>query len=392
MFRIAALAYATVLMTAGFGEYAHPAGRWAVLGLMTAWTAFITWVYAAPHRRTWPVLTADLLVAIACLGASPWVVGVERMQAGAATLPMVWVAPAVVVWAVRGGRRLGAVAALAVGGVDLVVRGAVTPVTVNATVLLLLTGVITGYLTRLAGEVERQMQQAAEREAAIRERERLARGIHDSVLQVLALVQRRGAELGGEAARLGQLAGEQEATLRALVADTEPSACALVADAEPSTGRGTPDGTVDLRAPLNRFAAANVTVAAPAAPVRLPAAVAAEMVAAVGAALDNVRVHCGPSAPAWVLVEAEPDAVTVTVRDDGPGIPAGRLAQAAADGRFGVAHSIQGRMRDLGGAATVVSTPGEGTEVELRLPLGTGPRARPARRAEWGAAEGMVTT
>ena len=64
------------------------------------------------------------------------------------------------------------------------------------------------------------MQRATEIEAASRERERLARGIHDSVLQVLALVQRRGAEAGGEAAEIGRLAGEQEAALRALIAPT----------------------------------------------------------------------------------------------------------------------------------------------------------------------------
>ena len=49
------------------------------------------------------------------------------------------------------------------------------------------------------------------------ERARLARAVHDGVLQVLTLVQRRGTELGGEAAELGRLAGEQEAALRALV-------------------------------------------------------------------------------------------------------------------------------------------------------------------------------
>ncbi len=50
-----------------------------------------------------------------------------------------------------------------------------------------------------------------------RERARLARAVHDGVLQVLALVQRRGAELGGDAAELGRLAGEQEAALRSLI-------------------------------------------------------------------------------------------------------------------------------------------------------------------------------
>ena len=76
---------------------------------------------------------------------------------------------------------------------------------------------VVGHLARLAAEVETERRHVLEVEAANRERERLARDIHDSVLQVLALVQRRGAEVGGEAAELGRLAGEQEAALRALV-------------------------------------------------------------------------------------------------------------------------------------------------------------------------------
>ncbi|MGH3156364.1 MAG: hypothetical protein ACRDNF_07310 [Streptosporangiaceae bacterium] len=44
---------------------------------------------------------------------------------------------------------------------------------------------------------------------------------------------------------------------------------------------------------------------------------------------------------------------TVTIRDDGPGIPAGRLADAAADGRLGVSHAIRGRIRDLGGTVSI---------------------------------------
>jgi signal transduction histidine kinase len=60
--------------------------------------------------------------------------------------------------------------------------------------------------------------------------------------------------------------------------------------------------------------------------------------------------------------------VTVSVRDAGPGIPAGRLVEAARQGRLGVAQAIRGRMADLGGEARIVSTPGEGTEIELMVP------------------------
>jgi signal transduction histidine kinase len=114
--------------------------------------------------------------------------------------------------------------------------------------------------------------------------------------------------------------------------------------------------------------AEGVTVSAPAAPVRMDSRAAQELTSAVRAALDNVRQHCGTSARAWVLIEDESDAVTVTIRDDGPGMSPTRLAEAAADGRLGVSHSIRGRMRDIGGEARFRSAPGDGTEVELRVP------------------------
>ena len=84
------------------------------------------------------------------------------------------------------------------------------------------------------------------------ERARLARAVHDGVLQVLALVQRRGAELGGEAAELGRLAGEQEAALRALIRGQDAVAAVGVR------------ATLDLAAELARLAAVRrVSVAGP---------------------------------------------------------------------------------------------------------------------------------
>jgi signal transduction histidine kinase len=410
VFRVAAVAYAIVLIARDAGSFAHPGYGWLVAAVMVGWTALTVWGFADPARRRWPALVADLLVALGCLAVSGWVMG---PQPEADTLPAVWVAAPVFGWAIRGGWPAGAAAAVAVAAADFTIRSdgtGIPQVTISATVLLLFAGVISGYLARLAARAEHQMQQAAQREAVISERERLARGIHDSVLQVLALVQRRGAEIGGEAAELGKLAGEQEATLRALVAG-EPAAGSFMAGssaagspltgsslagsslagsslAGPSAARppvGVPAAgpavaaaePVDLRSLLNRFASAGVSIAVPAEPVPLPGQLATELAAAVGAALDNVRIHCGPHASAWLLVEAEPGAVTVTVRDDGPGVPAGRLAQAAADGRLGVAQSIQGRMRAIGGTAVITSTPGEGTEVELRLPVAAVPPPSP---------------
>ena len=64
-----------------------------------------------------------------------------------------------------------------------------------------------------------------------------------------------------------------------------------------------------------------------------------------------------------VYVEAADGRATVFVRDRGPGFDP---ATVPAD-RRGISESIVGRMRRHGGRASVHSTPGEGTEVELSL-------------------------
>ena len=361
VFRFASLGYA-VLLTAVIdrADYSRPDGAWAVIAVMTAWTVASTMAYARPDRRTRLLLSADLAVTAGLLLSTAALQYPAAMRHGVMPVTGIWVAGPVLAWAVRYGRRAGAITALILSGCDFLLRSEKITVVLNGVVLLLLAGVVVGHLARIAADVETERQHAVEVEAASRERERLARDIHDSVLQVLALVQRRGAEAGGEAAELGRLAGQQEAALRSLVASVP-------------VGGGpaaSPSGDVDLRALVLPVQSDQVTVSAPAQSVRLEKEAADELTAAVRAALDNVRRHCGERTRAWVLIEDEPGLVTVTVRDDGPGIPAGRLAEAAAAGRLGVSHSICGRLRELGGGATVRSVAGEGTEVELRLPRG----------------------
>ena len=67
-----------------------------------------------------------------------------------------------------------------------------------------------------------------------------------------------------------------------------------------------------------------------------------------------------------VYAELESQRVAVFVRDRGIGFDRSRVA---AD-RHGLAESVEARMQRAGGAATIVSTPGEGTEVELTLQRG----------------------
>ncbi len=367
-FRVLALGYAAVVLAQVQDEVRRPALGWAVLAAMALWTAGSVPAYALAAVRggVRRVAALDLALAAAAVLSTALVDAPERIERGTQTLPVIWPAAAVLACAVVAGPYGGAAAAAVVGACGLLVRGEPAPTTLHNVVLLLLVGTIIGWAVGRARDAEALLAQEQQRLAAARERDRLARVVHDGVLQVLALVARRGAAADGAPgadARLARLAGEQEAALRALVAGVPPPAGASRA-AVPPAG---PVDLVPLVAGLVARAGERVALSAPADPVPLPAAAARELAAAVGAALDNVARHA-PGAPAWVLVEDEGDAVVVTVRDDGPGVAPGRLEEAAGSGRLGVSQSIVGRVRDLGGRAAVVSAPGRGTEVELRVP------------------------
>jgi signal transduction histidine kinase len=321
---------------------------------MVVWSVLVTLGYEQARLRAWALIIGDLDVTAACLLLTRPIVGLDALDRGLPTLTVVWMACPVLSVAVVKGVRWGIFAALLIGGCDLAVRGAViTQTTITGTVIMVMAAAALGYLGNIGVRAQEQLRQLAAVEAAHRERDRLARSIHDSVLQVLALVQRQGEEIGGRAAELGRLAGEQEVALRALVGPP------VVAPA--------PDGMADLRELVSRLASARVTLSAPATEVWLPAPVAHELCAAITAATENAHQHCPPGTKVWILLEDEPDQVTATVRDDGPGIAAGRLEQAAAQGRLGVAQSIRGRVADLGGRSTITTGPGRGTEVELTV-------------------------
>jgi signal transduction histidine kinase len=354
--RFVVAAYVVALNVARWREFAHPVAGWVVIGVIVVWTLVAAWAYEASSRRGLPLLVADFAVAAATLLSTPYVQSDVMLERHASTMPSFWVMTPVLAWTVLRGWPSGVAAALLMSLLDLSVRTDRTGTTWGNIFLLLLAAGVVGYSAGLIREATEARAEAERIAAAMAERARLARAVHDGVLQVLSLVQRRGTELGGEAADLGRLAGEQEVALRALVQGN------AAADRGPSgTGRG------DLAESLGRLASRTVTVSGPAHPVLLDQRVVEELTSVVRACLDNVTRHVGADAPAWVLVEELGDRVVVTVRDEGPGIAPGRVEEALGEGRLGVAESIRGRMRDLGGDAVLTTAPGQGTEWELTV-------------------------
>jgi signal transduction histidine kinase/phage shock protein PspC (stress-responsive transcriptional regulator) len=188
---------------------------------------------------------------------------------------------------------------------------------------------------------------ASEREERIRSQARAEMGahLHDSVLQTLAMVQKRADDPRAVAA----LARTQERELRAWLGGREGGHERLAAALEAVAGEVERAHGVPVEV---------VVVGDRELDGRGEALVAAAREAMVNAA------KFGDGSTVDVYAEAANGELQVYVRDRGPGFD----PDALPEDRRGVRESIVGRMLRHGGRAAIHSAPGAGTEVELTLP------------------------
>jgi signal transduction histidine kinase len=200
-------------------------------------------------------------------------------------------------------------------------------------------------------QVVRDLIDERQARALAEERADIAARVHDSVLQTLALIQRRS----DQPQQVMKLARAQERELRSW----------LFEGRVPGSSDGEDTMIVEAIRRIQRDVEALHEVSVEAVAVgdctlddHLRALVEAGREATVNAAKWS-------GAPVVsVFVEVEAETVTMFVRDRGKGF---EPAHVAAD-RKGVAESIHGRMARHGGKADIKSTPGVGTEVLLEMP------------------------
>lgn len=355
VFRVAALLFCGYLIVRWRNLYAEPAvafGVGAAMLLLTGVVVLVAWPGRA-HRLGFVLVDTAGCAALTILTRVAQQPG--QFHGGMPTLTSIWGAGAAIEVGLLLGGAAGVLAGVVQFAASVIAREGYDGRTLANGVLIVIVGGIVGYLATAAVRAEHERAQAAADRARLIERDRLTRSIHDGVLQVLGLVHRRGAEAGGEWADLASEAAVQEAALRALITSQELAP--------------TPAGQRSVAADLAALRSERVTVAVPDDPVLLAWQVADEVLAATREAVRNVERHAGDRARAWVFLEDLGDQVAVTVRDDGSGIQPGRLDKAAAEGRVGVAESIRGRVAELGGRVRISSTPGEGTEIDIVVPV-----------------------
>jgi signal transduction histidine kinase len=214
-------------------------------------------------------------------------------------------------------------------------------------------GVVAGFALVLAPwwlRLGRDLASERRERARAEERAEMAAHLHDSVLQTLALIQRSAADPH----QVQRLARAQERQLRSWLFDATPgqrdglgpasvSGALLSLQQEVETDHGVRVELVTVGdAPLDEASKA-----------LLAAAREAAVNSAKWSGADVVSIYA----------EVEPAALSVFVRDRGRGFdPA-----AVAPDRKGISESIHARVRRCGGTSSVRSSPGQGTEVALKM-------------------------
>jgi signal transduction histidine kinase len=198
-----------------------------------------------------------------------------------------------------------------------------------------------------------------ERQARVRAEERadMAARVHDSVLQTLALIQRRA----DEPQQVIQLARAQERELRSWLFGGQAPGSIGGQAATVAAGVRLIQQEVEAQ---HGIAIEAVTVGDCELDDDLRTLLAAGREATVNA------VKWSGADIVSLFAEVEPAEVSLFVRDRGRGFDP---AEVPGD-RKGLAESVHGRMARRGGSATVRTVQGEGTEVSLTMPRAAGER------------------
>ncbi|OFK60427.1 histidine kinase [Corynebacterium sp. HMSC078A10] len=308
----------------------------------------------APSTRRSPL--SLVLVFLALAGSAVGVLGVSGASLSVAVPLAVVAVGAVLAWLAydRGLNTpvgLVAVAAGAVLVIGGVVVAAVTWESGSGSAILATALTLVGFgalVVPLVLKLWRSLSQEQAAKAVSEERAEIAARLHDSVLQTLALIQKRA----GDSREVTRLARAQERELRAWLFDA-PSAAPTTCFGALEAACGEVEDLFDMRVSA-------VTVGEDAELTES----AKLLIQAAREAMVNAGKHAGVDA-VDVYAELLAGELSIFVRDRGVGFD----VDAIPADRHGIRDSIRARVEGSGGRVRISSTPGEGTEVELAVAL-----------------------
>jgi signal transduction histidine kinase len=220
-------------------------------------------------------------------------------------------------------------------------------------------------LQRQQQDRERLLQLAADSSGT--ERRRIAADLHDGIVQQLA-----GATYALDAARLGPADPDRDA---ALISETSGRLRACVGELRsllvdiypPDLAEEGLAGALDELAGRLERNGIRVDLRVDDAAAGMPQATAGVLFRSAQEILRNVASHSSAQ-HVELTVTVDSSQVTMVVDDDGRGFDENGLAQRAAEGHVGL-RGLSDLVTDAGGTVTVWSAPGQGTRIDISVPI-----------------------
>ena len=216
--------------------------------------------------------------------------------------------------------------------------------------------------------------------AALEERERIARDLHDGLAQVLGYINTQALAIkkhlaSGRPEEARELVGTMEEAARHVYGDIREEIMGL---------RAAREGLVpSLRAYLSGYGrmagvVPEVRISDAAEALRLPGATEIQLLRIIQEALSNVRKHAGAGS-ATVSLDLAGDELRLEVEDDGRGFDPDSPARTGWP-RFGL-QTMRERAHALGGTFELRSSPGAGTSIVVSVPVASRKEVAHARAA-----------
>jgi signal transduction histidine kinase len=343
-------AWMVAVVAFGGGAVIHPVVAWIAVGVMLMVTVNATHLARShPDRLRHPLLVGtEAAITLTLAVADGWVFAPGHVFTTSQSLATEW--PLIV--AVSAGIAAGPVAAGVLGflfGPARLVSAALNDfarfgrrhfVSSLATGLFLgASGALIGWLVTLLRRSEAEISHR-------RARDEMARVLHDTVLQTLALVERRARTVDPD---LAATARQADRDLRAFLFSDGSS--------------GTDSLSARIHGQIDRVRAGtdiDIVVNVLDDGCRLDGHSQDALARAIGESVSNAIEHARPSKIVVFAEAVDATQVFASVRDDGVGFETG-----GGTGGYGISESIVARMESIGGHASITTAPGHGTEVNL---------------------------
>jgi two-component system nitrate/nitrite sensor histidine kinase NarX len=225
-------------------------------------------------------------------------------------------------------------------------------------------------LETLAGQAALLIQNSRlmvqlEYQAVVDERARLAREIHDGLAQTLAFLKIQAAQMQNYLSRgeTERLTSTLQASYRTL-SDAYIDARQAIENLRRTPSVNLADWVQQVASDYEQATGQKVALDDFNLSVEYPPNVQTQLIRIIQEALSNVRKHSGAENVAIRGIQ-KPDSVLIEVRDNGKGFAPQQVDDSL---RFGL-RGMRERAESIGADFQIVSQPGAGTIVSLRLPV-----------------------